>query len=37
MIPAGELGSTIHILLITYPLSVALLCLTGSRFRFWKR
>ncbi len=37
MIPAGELGSTIQVLLLTYPLAVALLCLTGSRFRVRKR
>jgi hypothetical protein len=37
MIPAGELGSTIQAMLFTYPLAVALFCLTGSRFRLRKR
>jgi hypothetical protein len=37
MIPAGELGSTVQVLLLTYPLAVALLCLTGARFRLWRR
>jgi hypothetical protein len=37
MIPAGEFGSTLQVLLLTYPLAVALLCLSGARFRLWRR
>jgi hypothetical protein len=37
MIPAGELGSTIQMLLLTYPLAVVLICINGSTFRVWKR
>jgi hypothetical protein len=33
MISGGDLGCTLQILLLTYPLAVALFCLDGSRIR----
>jgi hypothetical protein len=35
MIQAGELGCTFQMLLITYPIAVAICCLNGSRIRIW--
>ena len=37
MIALGELGSTVVLLLITYPLAVFLSWINGTEFRVWPR